>query len=79
VIWGCYFAVGARDEQGQASQGVLRKTVHSDKRPSVEVLRVSMPTNPECTYLPIPDERFDVKRIERSRNLSENAWLRQLY
>jgi len=26
-----------------------------------------------CAHLPIPEKRFNMKRIERSRNLSENA------
>jgi len=29
--------------------------------------------NPDYTHLPIPAKRFDVKRIERSRNLSAIA------
>jgi hypothetical protein len=34
--------------------------------------------NPHYTHLPIPAERFDVKGIEGSRNLSAKACLRQL-
>jgi hypothetical protein len=35
--------------------------------------------HPHYTHLPIPAKRFDVKRIESSRNLSVNAWLQQLW
>jgi hypothetical protein len=34
--------------------------------------------NRDYTHLPIPAERFDVKGIESSRNLSAKACLRQL-